>query len=278
MTYVKYDRDNLRCSEEGNPMYEIHQFQYGSDPSQFAELFLPSAPVSRGVAVVVHGGYWKSEYGAELGAPLAADLASRGYPSWNIEYRRKGNGGGWPETFLDVASGIDLLRNVAKSYELDLSRVVALGHSAGGHLAVWAAGREKLPSGAPGSASDSPNYLPLTAVVSQSGVLDLNEAARLRLDDDAVLNLLGFDKEEDPESFRIVNPIEHLPIAASIFAVHTTEDDTVPVSQSADYAARALETGSACELHLTPGDHYVLIDPEHAAYRLCRDLVERSLL
>jgi acetyl esterase/lipase len=150
----------LRTGCDAWPVTTTQRYAYGDDPSQWCELFLPERPTAAGVAVVVHGGYWKSPYGAELGAPLAADLAGRGIPAWNLEYRRLGNGGGWPETFQDVADGIDLLRVAAAQHRLDLGRVVALGHSAGGHLATWAAGRPDP-------------LVALTAVVSQSGLLDL---------------------------------------------------------------------------------------------------------
>ena len=97
------------------------------------------------MVVVIHGGYWRSQYGAELGEPLARDLAAHGMAAWNLEYRRAGNGGGWPHTFEDILAGIDQLADLAGTHALDLGRVVALGHSAGGHLAVWAAGRQQAP-------------------------------------------------------------------------------------------------------------------------------------
>ena len=100
--------------------------------------------------VVIHGGFWKARYGAEWGAPLAADLAVRGWAAWNLEYRRVGNGGGWPATLADVAAGIDLLAELAAERSRP-RRVVAIGHSAGGHLATWAAGRPALPAGAVGA-------------------------------------------------------------------------------------------------------------------------------
>jgi acetyl esterase/lipase len=121
---------------------------------------------------VLHGGFWLAEYDLGLGAPLAADLASRGYASFNLEYRRVGDGGGWPTTLQDVADGIDLLA----SLNVDTSHVVAIGHSAGGQLAAWAAGRSRLPVSAPGR---NPKVA-VTAVVSQAGVLDLTTAQHRR--------------------------------------------------------------------------------------------------
>src|ERR1700722_10063947 len=134
----------------------IHR--YGTDPAQFGELWLP-AGAAAGTVVVIHGGFWRARYGLSLGRPLAADLAARGYAAWNLEYRRSGGGGGWPATFADVAGGIDLLATVP----VDTSRVVAVGHSAGGQLGVWAAGRAGLPDGAPGARP----RVAVTGVVSQ---------------------------------------------------------------------------------------------------------------
>ena len=112
-------------------------YRYGAGPAQFGELWLPEAAVA-GTVVVIHGGFWRARYDLSLGRPLAADLAARGYAAWNLEYRRALAGGGWPGTFEDVGAGIDLLATLP----VDTSRVIAVGHSAGGHLAAWAAGRE----------------------------------------------------------------------------------------------------------------------------------------
>ena len=124
--------------------------RYGDDPSQLGELFLPDGGGPYAVVVVIHGGYWKARYDRSLMSGLCEDLVSRGIAAWNLEYRRVGNGGGWPETFADVASGIDLLAELDAS--LDLERVGAIGHSAGGHLALWAASRATLSGDAPGAA------------------------------------------------------------------------------------------------------------------------------
>ncbi|MDT5138019.1 MAG: hypothetical protein QOD58_2281 [Mycobacterium sp.] len=134
------------------------RYAYGAHPSQYAEVTLPAGQNPAPVVVVIHGGYWSARYGAELGRPLAADLAGRGFAAVNVEYRRVGDGGGWPETGQDVATAVDALR--ARSTGMDLNRVVALGHSAGGQLAGWLASRR-------GGA------VTLTGVVLQAGVLDL---------------------------------------------------------------------------------------------------------
>src|SRR5579859_5548688 len=141
--------------------------RYGAHPAQFGELWLPGGP-PLGAVVIIHGGFWRARYDLSLGRPLAADLTARGYATWNLEYRRVAAGGGWPATFGDVAAGIDLLATLP----VDTSRVVAVGHSAGGHLATWAAGRAKLPPGMPGAPGTAGRaFVAVTGVVSQAGVL-----------------------------------------------------------------------------------------------------------
>ena len=145
---------------------------YGPDRSQFGELTRPANARHRGTVVIMHGGFWRARYDLALGRPLAADLAAHGYTCWNLEYRRVGDGGGWPATFDDVAAGIDQLADL----DVDRRAVVAVGHSAGGHLAAWAAGRSALPADAPGAAP----RVAVRGLVSQAGVLDLATAARQR--------------------------------------------------------------------------------------------------
>ncbi len=259
------------------------RYAYGTDPNQYAELYLPPVRLFGGVAVVIHGGYWRSLYAADLGEPLARDLAAHGIVAWNLEYRRAGNGGGWPETFEDVAAGIDRLAEAAGEHRLDLSKVVALGHSAGGHLAVWAAGRDKLPPGAPGR---RPGVVALTAVVSQSGLLDLQEARALNLSNGAVLNFLGSTPEASPERYWLADPRRQLPLNVPVYAVYGDTDTSVPPSQSRDYvsasesASRAGPEGAAVAARLirVPGDHFDLIDVTSQAYATCRELVEQCLV
>ena len=142
-------------------------------------LFRSPEGTPRGVVVVIHGGFWLDQYDYTLGSPLATSLAAEGWAAWNLEYRRVGNGGGAPATFDDVAAGIDRLTGL----DLDLSTVVTLGHSAGGHLAAWAASRTRDERWAGG--------VEVTHVISQAGVLDLVGADREGLGGGAVAGLLG---------------------------------------------------------------------------------------
>lgn len=262
---------------------ERHKYRYGEDASQWGELFLPESTAIRGVVVVIHGGYWRSQYGAELGEPLARDLALHGMAAWNLEYRRAGNGGGWPHTFEDVLAGIDKLRDIAGIHHLDLGKVVALGHSAGGHLAVWAAGRDKLGQlGAPDAdrqllRKNGTAAVHLTGVVSQSGLLNLADAEKLNLSNGAVSNLLGGSSGKYPKRHKYADPMSAVPLRIPVYAVHGTDDDTVPPSQSEAYAGMAKSAGGPVELLKVPGDHFSLIDPKTPAYRKCRELVQGLL-
>jgi acetyl esterase/lipase len=267
-----------RCINEA--AVKRHRYHYGEDPSQWGELFLPELPGGdkhRGVVVVIHGGYWRSQYGAGLGEPLAADLAAHGMAAWNLEYRRAGIGGGWPHTFQDILAGIDKLQELAGPHSLDLASVVALGHSAGGHLAVWAAGRDRL--GALGLETEhrevgaNAHGVRFAGVVSQSGVLNLAEAERLNLSNAAVANLLGGPSSDFPGRYRYADPMAALPLHIPVHAVHTTEDEDVPLAMSESYVEASRGGRVPAQLVTVPGDHFALIDPAALAYATCRELV-----
>lgn len=224
------------------------RYAYGADPAQFATLRRPDGP-SRGVVVVIHGGFWRERYDASLGTPLALDLASRGWTTWNLEYRRIGNGGGVPATLDDVAAGIAALSDVG----VDTSTVITLGHSAGGLLAAWAASGDR-------------GGVRVTQVISQSGVLDLAAAAADRLGDGAVQAFCGGEPEQVPHAYRLADPMRVVPLAAPVWCVHALDDDVVPFSQSREYVARAVAAGSAAELVEVTGGHFDVIDVESAAW------------
>ena len=239
---------------------------YGPDSSQFAELFLPANSGPRPVAVVLHGGFWRAAYGVELARPLAADLAAAGYAAVAVEYRRVGGGGGWPETLEDVAAAVDSLPGLPDAAALDLTDVTVIGHSAGGHLAAWAAGRARLPADAPGA---SPRVR-VTAAVLQAGVLDLEVADRQRLGNGAVHDFLGARPAGAPDRYAAADPVRLLPTGAAILCVHGAADDVVPVEQSERYATAAAAAGDRVELRVLPGDHMVVIDPSSDAWATVR--------
>ncbi len=212
------------------------------------------------VAVVIHGGFWRTRYGRKLMRPLCADLAARGWIAWNIEYRRlgRGGGGGWPMTFEDVAAAIDHLAEIRTDAVLDLGRVVAIGHSAGGHLAAWAAGRPGLPEGAAGAGP----RVALTAAVAQAGVVDLRLAWELRLSGGVVGELLRCAPEELPERYALASPAERVPVGIPVLLTHGGRDEIVPPAVSRAYADAAREAGDEVELvELASEDHFGHIDP-----------------
>jgi acetyl esterase/lipase len=231
---------------------------YGANASQFGELSLPAGTRAAGTVVIIHGGFWRAEYDLSLGRPLAADLVRRGYAVWNLEYRRVGDGGGWPTTFDDIAAGIDHLAGL----HLDTSHVVAIGHSAGGQLGVWAAGREKLPSDAPGARP----RVAITGVVSQAGVLALARSAQDNVGGTAAPDLMGGTPAQVPDRYRIGDPLAAVPVAAPVLCVHSKADQNVPYSQSVAYVDAATKAGATATLHQVQGDHFTLIDPTSPAW------------
>ncbi|GEL24654.1 hypothetical protein PSU4_36080 [Pseudonocardia sulfidoxydans NBRC 16205] len=247
------------------------RLDYGTDPAQFAELTLPpDGAQPRGTIVVIHGGFWRSRHDLALGRPLAATLAGAGFAAWNIEYRRVGTGGGWPATFDDVAAAVDLL---ADQEWLDPDRVVALGHSAGGHLAAWLAARPGLPTGTPGA---DPRVR-LRGAVSQAGVLDLVDGARNGVGNGAIEDLLGSPLPGDGR-YELASPAERLPVGVPVICVHGDADVNVPVRQSERYVAAAQAAGDPAELVVLPGvEHFAVIDPATEAWRACESAVARLL-
>lgn len=227
---------------------------YGDDPSQFVELHRPDGP-SRGVVVVIHGGFWKSAYDYTLGQPLARSLAAEGWTAWNIEYRRVGNGGGTPQTFDDVAAAIDALGDVE---DLDTSTVVTLGHSAGGHLAVWAAGRQDA-------------GVPVTHAISQAGVLDLVMSERMGLGGGAAASLLGHDPGPDDAPW---DPQQQIPLDVPVWCVHGVDDAIVPLGQSEGYVVDAQAAGAQAEIVRVAGDHFVVIDPDSEAWAATLEVLD----
>ncbi|HTD49853.1 MAG TPA: alpha/beta hydrolase [Acidimicrobiia bacterium] len=242
---------------------------YGPDPDQYGELTVPAGERRPGVVIVIHGGFWRTAFDASGGRPLCVDLARRGWIAWNIEYRRVGGGGGWPTTFQDVAEAIDLLADL----DLDTSAVVAVGHSAGGHLAAWAAGRDRLPASAPGASA----RVRVSAVVAQAGVLDLRTAATSGVGGTATVDLLGGTPQAVPQRYALTDPILQVPLAVPVVCVHSRADDTVPFRQSETYVAAGRAVGADVELVEVEGDHMTHRDPSSAAWAAVVDALSRLM-
>ncbi len=238
-------------------------YVYGPHRSQRADLYLPHGAGPHPVVVAIHGGSWHVRYGKVVMRGLAADLLRRGWAVWNIEYRRLGGGGGWPTTFEDVAAAIDHLGTL-RDVPLDLDGVTFLGHSAGGHLALWAAMRGRLPAGAPGG---DPAVLP-TRVVGQAPVADL-EGAYALWHGGAVRLLIGGSPEQHPDRYALADPMKLLPPQAPVLLVHGTRDATVSVKLSRRYAEAARDAGGDVELveiDGAAGSHRAHVDPRGQAW------------
>jgi len=256
---------------------------YGKEALQFGDLYLPGDTGPYPVVILIHGGFWRVPYGLALMTGLAKDLVRRGIAVWNIEYRRVGDiGGGWPGTLLDVAQAADYLQKLGEQYPLDLQRVVSIGHSAGGHLALWLAARPQLvakgwhpleeKSALAGSQESlhptaSPIPLKMTGVISLAGAIDLEQVWRLQLGNEAAADLLGGSPEEVPERYLIASPAVHVPLGLPQVLIHGTEDDRVPLIVSETYEKRATAAKDTIRLVVLDGaDHFVLIDATSTAW------------
>ncbi|MFC7725677.1 alpha/beta hydrolase family protein [Nocardioides sp. GCM10028917] len=252
------------CADEtsgrvGGVPSEPERITYGDDPSQWVDLHVPAGGASRGLVVVLHGGFWKAQYGADYGAPLAEDLVARGWTVANVEYRRVGNGGGFPATLDDVHTAIGAVAADAPG------PVVTLGHSAGGHLATWAGARLRLARWADGPA--------LTHVVSQAGVPDLRAAVADDLGDGAALAFLG-DPDPDAATYEQADPLTQVPLDVPVWAVHARDDDTVPFSQAEAYVDAATAAGAEATLVEVTGGHFGVIDTDSDAWTACVEVLD----
>lgn len=237
------------------------RLRYGDHPDQVLDLRRPSAARPLGTVALLHGGYWLPQYALDQLDPMAELLTSQGWVTANLEYRATGDGGGVPATLEDVAAALDLLA------ERDVpDTVVALGHSAGGQLAAWAASRRAdLPGGAPA--------VPMTAAVSLSGVLDLTTAATTPGPADPVRGFCGGTPETAPAAYAAADPARLEP-GCTVVAVHAAADQVVPLAQSEAYVAAHPDRARLVQL---PGDHFSIIDTDAASWsgieRLLREAV-----
>jgi acetyl esterase/lipase len=245
---------------------------YGSDRNQVAELYVPdgAAPSSGWpVAVLLHGGYWRTQYGKNTCRPAAERLRAQGHAVWNVEYRRVGpgrkGGGGWPGTFDDVATALDLLAELAEP--LDLAHVTVLGHSAGGQLALWASRRALLPAGAVGA---GPVVRP-ARVVALAPVTDLDAAG------EAAVALMGGTRAELPEPWAQADPSSPPFPAVPTLVVHPLADSTIPVARSRAYVEACREAGAPVTLTSADGEgHMHVILPTSRSWAAVESWLEEN--
>ena len=231
---------------------------YGSHRLQCADLYVPEGDGPFPVAIVIHGGSWRAKYGRWVMRLMAADLVRRGVAVWNVGYRRigRGEGGGWPATFDDVAAAIDALA-VLGDPRLDLDDVVLIGHSAGGQLALCAASRDDC-------------AVAIDRVVALAAVTDMSKAQIAR-------DVLGGGPEQVPERYDAVDPIRRIPLPMPVLLVHGADDATIPVRRSREYAAAARAAGGDVELIEPPETgHRAHVDPRSDAWRMTADWIARE--
>ena len=253
---------------------------YGADSLQFGDLRLPNGPGPFPVAIVIHGGCWVHAFAAvQNSAALSDALRDAGVATWNVEYRRRDDpGGGWPGTMQDVAAAADSLQSLARRYPLDLSHVVAVGHSAGGHLALWLAARRKIGADSPLHAS---NPLPLSGVIALGGPGDLRDFASYAgaiCGDGVVENLLGGTFEQFPDRWRDASPSSFLPLGVPQVMLAGASDRIMPQRNLDAYANMARAAGDSVQVIVVPGAaHHEVMAPTSVAWPAVRNAVTHAL-
>ena len=255
-----------------SPPFDL-RISYGNDSSQFAELRFPNGKGPFPLLFVVHGGFWQSAYDLSHIGHLCTAFSSAGIITCNIEYRRIGNpGGGWPGTFQDISLATrNILQAMSTETRFDRTRTAIIGHSAGGHLALWLVGSHRI-------SKDSPLHndqkQEIRRAISLAGVSDLRSAWKQKLGHGTVTRLMDGTPDEHPDRYNTGSPRELLPTGARQVLVHGTADDIVPVSQSEAFVEKAEKLGDRPTLVKLDGiGHFELIDPESEAWSIVASAV-----
>ncbi|MGB6243873.1 alpha/beta hydrolase family protein [Gordonia sp. (in: high G+C Gram-positive bacteria)] len=245
------------------------------DDQNWADLFLPTgdhAPESVPLVVLIHGGAWQSEIGADVFVTFARRLAERGLAVYNVEYRRVGAGGGWPTTFADVAAALDFIPSVKKAVPaLDTDDVVVAGHSAGGQLSMWAGTRHKLADNEVGA---KPKFRP-THVISLAGPLDMRTA--VAKGDHNIVKALGGTPHQLPERYQMVDPIQNIDPSMPTIAMNGDKDHIVPAVLGQNYVAAAQKAGATSTFIMIPGGNHVsIVDANNPQFLTVLETISRA--
>ena len=257
-----------------------HRLAYGDDASQIGELRLPAGRGPHPVVVLVHGGCWKAEYATSRDlAPMGDALKDEGIASWNIEYRRlRQPGSGWPGTYLDVGRAVDHLRQLVTTHALDLTRVAILGHSAGGHLAMWTGTRHRLP---PTSSLHVATPLPIRGVINLAGTIDMAEnisTMETECHDTVVTGMLGGTPAAVPERYRETSASAMLPLGIRQILIWGEHENFVPLSLAQRHIDAATRAGDHARLVIVPAvGHFESANPRSSAWPAVLEAI-RSLL
>lgn len=241
----------------------VRTFHYGPTDSQVGDLQLPGVKRPP-VICLLHGGFWRLPYARNQYTPIADDLVRRGYATWNLEYRRLGEpGGGWPGTMQDVSAGIDHLATLkSEGIDLDLDRVITVGHSAGGHLALWLAGPRRVLGGEPVP------RVRVMAAVGQAPAADMRRIYELKCSNGVAVEFLGGTPMQQPERYILASPQALLPFNVPQLVVQGSADDMVLASVAREYAAAARKAGDPVDYVELPGvGHFEHLDPTDEAWR-----------
>ncbi|MBX2805172.1 MAG: alpha/beta hydrolase [Hyphomicrobiales bacterium] len=241
----------------------------GGGDTDVVDLWLPEGDGPHPVVLMVHGGCWQKAIADRTLMNYAAEeLRQNGFAVWNVEYRGVDeSGGGYPGTFADVALGADALKFFAEQYNLNTNNVIAYGHSAGGHLALWLAARSRLPAWSP-LVTDNP--LPINAVVNTGGLADLEASEPVTLDSclAAIMDdLTGAPSTERENVFSDTSPAELLPFGVEQIAINGDSDHIAPPSLGKAYTAKAIAAGDLAGIIVVPDTgHVELISPGTEAF------------
>jgi acetyl esterase/lipase len=255
----------------------LAKISYGPAPQQFAELRLPAGRGPFPVIALLHGGCYGDYAAADYTAPMATALLKEGWATWNVEYRREQEaGGGWPGTFLDAGNAVDALRQAAGKYPLDLGRIVTMGHSAGGQLALWVAARKRVPRS---SEVYMANPLPVRGAVSMAGIVDMRAFAEYgrRPCGERHIRVMGGTPDRQPARYAAVSPAELLPLGVPQVLIWGAEDTVVPEMLFRDYERRAAAQDHVEVITLAGEGHHDLCDPGGPGWAKIVDAIRKLL-
>lgn len=249
-----------------------HRISYGKHSEQFGELYLPKENNLHPTIIMIHGGCWQARYNLTVLGQLSKALTKIGYAVWNIEFRRLGNGGGFPITFEDVAMGADFLNTIAKKYALDLNSLTAMGHSAGGHLALWLAGRHHLSRS---SKFHSNSAIKLERVISLAGIPDLVAGVEQDICRGACLNLMGGLPNKIPEQYQLASPHHLLPLNIPHWHLVGEHDPLVPVSYLEPFIQRAKQQDTHVHFEVIPEiGHFEMVMPNTVSWNYIKEALQ----
>jgi acetyl esterase/lipase len=241
-----------------------YRISYGKDENQFGDLRVPSGAGPYPIAILIHGGCWKADFATlrDL-APMADALKADGIATWNIEYRRLfQTGSGWPGTYLDVSKSVDYVRSIAADKKLDLTRVIVIGHSAGGHLATWVAARARLSTASPLYVKDP---LPIRGVIDLAGTGDMKAFIQFEQQGchgAVVEEMLGGKPIDVPEHYAQASAIKMLPLGIPQILIWGKNDDIAPIFLGERYMLAAKQAGDPVRLVSIPDvGHFEIASP-----------------